>query len=131
MSGTEPPTLDLATQAGARSAARLAVLRSPGPAGAAGAAAPPLPASSPVDAVPEAVWEDAQRQLAGMLEGLETLQRAVPALGQPADAVSGARPASTAEPRMSPISAAGGGLGHAEQEDAEQEDTQQDESGRP
>jgi hypothetical protein len=65
VSGREPPALDLAAPAGALSAARLAALR------------------SPQAAVPEAVWEDAQRQLAGMVEGLETLQRAVPALGQP------------------------------------------------
>jgi hypothetical protein len=33
--------------------------------------------------IPEAVWEDATRQLAGMLGGLATLQREVPALGTP------------------------------------------------
>lgn len=83
MSDTEPPALDLATPAGERSAARLAALRSPGPTGG---ATVPLPTDLLVPTVPEAVWEDAQRQLAGMLEGLETLQRAVPALGQPSDA---------------------------------------------
>ncbi len=139
MSGTEPPALDLTAQAVARSAVRLAVLRSPEPARAAGAVplptAPPLPpllGISPVDSVPEAVWEDAQRQQAGVLEGLETLQRAVPALGQPAGAASS----------MSPVAAAGGGgsaaeqekgkgHGHAEQAAPQQKARQQDEGGRP
>lgn len=103
MTGTEPRPPDLTPQAEARSAARLAALRSPGP------------------AVTEAVWEDAQRQLAGMLEGLETLQRAVPALGQPADAASGT-------PSVSPTSTR---LGHAEQEAPRQEGPQQGEGARP
>lgn len=121
MSGTEPPALDLSTPAGARSAARLAALRSPGLTGSAAGAAPLpatplLPETSPVSAVPEAVWEDARRQLAGMLEGLERLQRDAPALGQPADGASG----------TSSVSAAGAGQGQAEQEVPRQEAPQHD-----
>lgn len=66
MSGTPPrPTRDPATEA----QARLARLAESGE----GA---PLP-------VPPAVWEDAQRQLAGMLAGLGALAQAMPMLGEP------------------------------------------------
>jgi hypothetical protein len=46
--------------------------------------------SGPAGAVPDAVWEDATAQLAGMLAALAALQREVPALAAPPDPPPGA-----------------------------------------
>jgi hypothetical protein len=66
MKGNQTPVPDLTAQA----QARLALART-----ASGAASG--------SAIPAAVWEDAERQLAGMLSALATLQADVPALGEP------------------------------------------------
>jgi hypothetical protein len=46
----------------------------------------------PAGAVPDAVWEDAAAQLAGMLDALATLRREVPVLASPPDPAAGVLP---------------------------------------